>query len=114
MRWTAFALSLLVVPALVAGAEQPLPTLEQVEAPPPPAAVESGEPLEPEVTIIQGERETIQEYRVNGQLYMIKVVPKKGYPYYLVDTNGDGRLETRYTDPGAHLLVPHWVLFRWK
>lgn len=32
--------------------------------------------LEPEVTITEGKDETVEEYRVNGQLYMIKITPK--------------------------------------
>ena len=29
---------------------------------------------------------------------MIKVNPARGTPYYLVDTDGDGNLETRFND----------------
>ena len=39
--------------------------------------------------------DVIYEYRVGGQLRMVKVVPVRGATYYLVDSNGDGRL-----DPG--------------
>ncbi|MDZ7734955.1 MAG: DUF2782 domain-containing protein [Gammaproteobacteria bacterium] len=78
-----------------------------------PEPMESGEPIEPEVTIIQREGATIEEYRVNGRMYMVKVTPSKGPPYYLIDQDGDGRLETRksgiYEDP----VVPQWILFSW-
>lgn len=69
---------------------------------------------EPEVTIIQSDGKRIEEYRVNGQLYMIKVTPRKGPPYYLVDSDGDGLLETRRNDLASDMLTPQWILFRWK
>jgi len=54
------------------------------EPPPPPPPVQEGEEqLEPEVTIRQQGSRTIHEYRINGQLYMVKIVPRKGPPYYL-------------------------------
>lgn len=68
----------------------------------------------PDVTIIQGDDKTIAEYRVNGRLYMIKVTPKKGAPYYLVDTDGDGNLETRRGELSEDLLIPSWTLMEWK
>lgn len=96
-------------------AAQDAPTdLEAVPEPPPlPPKVESGETLEPDVTIIEGEKETIREYRINGKIYAIKVVPKSGPAYYLVDVDGDGNLETRRNDLDADILIPSWVLFSW-
>ena len=44
---------------------------------------------------------------------MIKVNPAKGVSYYLVDTDGDGNLETRYNDLQSGMLIPAWVLLRW-
>lgn len=77
-----------------------------------PEPLQSGESIEPEVNIIQKDDRTIEEYRVNGQLYMIKVIPNIGKPYYLRDTDGDGNLETKKfeLDSGA---VPNWILFEW-
>lgn len=76
--------------------------------------VTPGEDTGPGVTIIQRGQETIQEYRVGNQLYMVKMMPAKGAPYYLVDTDGDGSLETRRSDLDPDVLTPQWVLFRWK
>lgn len=70
---------------------------------------ESGE----KVRIKGGEDEVISEFRINGQLYMIRVTPKKGVPYYLVDSDGDGKLETRWNELAPDLLIPSWVLLRW-
>ncbi|VFN00332.1 MAG: Protein of unknown function (DUF2782) [Candidatus Kentron sp. G] len=90
---------------------QPVP-----EPPPLPARVESGELMEENVTIIRGERHTLHEYRVNGRLYAIKIVPKNAPPYYMVDTDGDGILDLReeYRDDLiSGFLIPQWVLFSW-
>jgi len=79
----------------------------------PEAGQETGVPA-PEITIRQrGERGSIEEYRAGGVLYMVKVVPAKGASYYLVDTDGDGDLETRYSELGEGMLIPAWVLLRW-
>jgi hypothetical protein len=86
---------------------------EPVPGPPElPDPLETGENIEPVVTIIKKDDATIEEYRVNGNLYMVKVTPVVGPSYYLIDNNGDGQLNTRrreLDDP----IVPTWVLFRW-
>lgn len=82
-------------------------------APPSGGEITGGLDEEPEVTIIQRDDAIIEEYRVGGQLYMIKVTPKKGIPYYLVDTDGDGRLDSRRSDLAEDLMIPGWTLFRW-
>ena len=74
----------------------------------------SSVPQEPEVTIIQRGQERVEEYRMNNRVYMIKVTPAKGYPYYLVDTNGDGNFDTRRAGLDPKVTVPQWVLFHWK
>lgn len=66
-----------------------------------------------DVHIDGGRKQTIDEFRVNGQLYMIRVNPSKGPSYYLVDADGDGSLETRQNDLAPDLLIPAWVLKRW-
>jgi hypothetical protein len=90
------------------------PEAPALEPQPPdiPAPVEGGEPLEPEVTIIESARGTVEEYRVGGQLYMVKVTPTRGPAYYLLDTDGDGQLDARSDDPGD-ASINQWVLFRW-
>jgi len=40
--------------------------------------------MEPDITIIRKGKKTIQEYRRGGRLYMIKIVPDIGPPYYLL------------------------------
>ena len=62
----------------------------------------------PDVTIIAEQQRTIYEYRQNGILRMVKIVPDWGKPYYLIprdQTDGFGDLEK------ADMLLPSWVLF---
>lgn len=88
--------------------------LEAVPEPPTlPDPVESGEAIEPEVTIIQREDRVIEEYRINGNLYMIKIIPSVGKPYFLIDHDGDGRMESRRDGIYGDIAVPQWVLFSW-
>ena len=75
------------------------------------AASDSSAPGEPGVTITKETGQTIEEYRVGGRLYMIKVIPKHGKPYYLVDDRGDGKFVRQdSTDNGFR--VPQWVIHR--
>lgn len=96
-------------PGAEPSADEPQPAPGPPEIP---REVHSGEAMEPDVTIIKRAEETVQEYRLNGRLYMVKISPKVGPAYYLVDNDGDGRLETR-GDLESGLRVPQWVLFRW-
>lgn len=84
---------------------QPLP-----EPPPPPPGYEPSPSLEPQVTIIKRGEETVEEYRINGRLYMLKVTPAHGTPYYLVDDRGDGKF-ARQDNLDSGVRVPQWVLF---
>jgi hypothetical protein len=116
-------LAALMAPALAAepaanGVKNQAPAT-RVPAPPPPpenynppAAPElpdAGQP-EPEVTITTKGTEIHEEYRLNGRLYMIKVVPKKGKPYYLIDQEGSGQF--RRSDFESRISIPTWVIKR--
>ncbi|TQV65235.1 MAG: DUF2782 domain-containing protein [Halothiobacillaceae bacterium] len=87
------------------------------DAPPPPeptAPRTDDEAMpEPEITIRKSEGQDIEEYRIKGRLYMIKITPQAGPAYYLIDTDGDGELETRHNGPMDAYLIPQWILFRW-
>ena len=84
---------------------QPLP-----EIPPP---YNAGEPdAAPQITVIQKDRETVEEARVNGNLVWIKVTPRHGRPYYLVP-DGGGHTYIRRDSLDTALKVPMWVLFTW-
>ncbi len=104
------AVPLLVVAFAVHAQERP-PKLEDVPAPPPLPAGISEEDFEPEVTIIKRGEDTVEEFRIQGRLYMIKVTPPHGKPYFLVDRKGDG-VFARETDERS-LSVPMWVIQSW-
>lgn len=84
------------------------------ELPDAPMPVESGEPMEPDITIIRRGKEQIQEYRINGELYMIKVVPDIGPAYYLIDTDGDGNMDVRESDLHRGTRINQWKLLEWN
>ena len=82
---------------------QPLP-----EAPPPPPGL-LDPALEPQVTIIKRGQDKVEEFRVNGKLYMLKVTPPGGTAYYLIDEKGDGIMTRRDSFESGN-RVPMWVI----
>ncbi|MCC7484162.1 MAG: DUF2782 domain-containing protein [Burkholderiales bacterium] len=84
---------------------QPVP-----EPPPPPPGYELDPALEPQVTILKRGTDTVEEYRIAGRLYMIKVTPAHGAPYYMIDRLGDGKF-VRDDNLGANIRPPMWLLF---
>jgi len=114
-----------VLAVLAAMSVQPLQAQDDLERPPPiPPETEGDVPIppkiqqeqiEPTVTIREEDDNRIEEYRMNGQIYMVKVTPKNGIPYYYMDTDGDGKLEL---DVGQNALNPvqpvYWKIKEWK
>lgn len=80
--------------------------------PPPPPPMSADEPAgEPQVTIVKQTDLTVEEYRAGGKLYMIKITPKYGPPYYLVDDRGDGKF-ARQESLDSGFRVPRWIIKR--
>ncbi|ROH86317.1 DUF2782 domain-containing protein [Pseudomethylobacillus aquaticus] len=100
-----------VLPVLAYAGGQP-PVLEPLpEPPPPPAGMELDPNAEPEVTIIQKGEDTVEEYRINGELYMQKITPAGGKkPYYLLKEDQEGGW-SRMDGPNPPLVIPKWVIF---
>jgi len=98
--------------ALTAVAQKaPPPNLEPLpEAPPPPPEIANDPELTPQVTVIRKETETVEEYRVNGKLTMVKVTPRTGKPYYLMPEGKDGAM-VRRDSLDSNLKVPMWLLY---
>lgn len=67
---------------------------------------------QPEVRIIRKKDSVVEEYRTNGRLRFVKITPSSGKPYYLVDTDGDGTLETR-EDNFSNPPINQWLLLEW-
>lgn len=63
----------------------------------------------PAVTIKPSSQGRVVEYRANGRLYMLKVIPKVGKPYYLVDQKGDGQF-ARQDSLDSGMRPPMWVI----
>lgn len=108
------ALCLLLIPALCFADDPPPADLAPVPEPPElPKQVQDDEPMEPDITIIRKEKKTIQEFRKNGKLYMVKIIPDVGPPYYFIDTDGDGKLDVRKNDMDRGLNINQWKILEW-
>jgi hypothetical protein len=108
-------LTLLAIPffAQAADSEKP-PRLEQLpEVPDAPKQVKSGETLEPDITIVRKEKNTVHEYRRGGKLYMVKVIPDVGPAYYLRDSDGDGKMDVRSNELDHGAQVNLWTIVEW-
>ena len=109
MRFLPFLL--LSIFSLSSIAAEPVP--DNLEPLPPPifdSGPDSGSPEEaPPVTITRHPEPVVEEYRVGGKLYMIKVTPKIGPSYYLVDDQGDGKF-VRQESLDSGLRPPRWVI----
>lgn len=92
-------------------APPPPPLPAEASVPPPPPLVTDPE-LEPQVTIIRRDTETLEEVRIGGELKFVKVTPRTGVPYYLVpDPNGQQFIRRDSLD--ISIKVPLWVLLSW-
>ncbi|MDR3157990.1 MAG: DUF2782 domain-containing protein [Zoogloeaceae bacterium] len=108
-----FFLSAALFAIAPAWAQAPADAETLPDVPPPPADIrpfdDSIEEPQVTITIRREERGTVEEYRIGGKLYMLKITPDAGAPYYLVDSDGDGHFETHSpTDSSAR--VPMWVI----
>lgn len=55
--------------------------------------------------------DVIEEYRIAGQLRTVKVTPARGPVYYLIDSDGDGRLDGHKGD--SPVSPVYYKLFSW-
>ena len=77
-------------------------SMESADAPPIPAnAVEA--------THTESNGDVISEYRVQGQLRMVRVKPARGPAYYMIDSNGDGRMDRSKGD----VSPVYYKLYSW-
>ena len=113
MRRILFTCLLLLVPYFALA--ESVPEVIAIPEPPQlPMPVKSGESIEPDITIIHKDKQTIQEYRKNGLLYMVKIVPDVGPAYYLIDTDGDGNMDVRGSDLDKGTNINQWKLLEWQ
>lgn len=101
--------------ALAQEGSEPPPLDPELEKPPPLPPKVQDEQIEPTVTIRREEDRRVEEYSLNGRVYMVKVTPENGPPYYYVDTDGDGSLELDERSRALHPVQPvHWKIAEWK
>lgn len=109
MRCRRFLFVLLALMAAWAWAQPADPPAESVNDRPP-ALIPLDDSVEPQITIRERDGELIEEYRLNGRLYKIRVTPLRGAPYILIDHRGDGSF-VPHDGPGTPgLSVPQWVI----
>jgi hypothetical protein len=106
-------LSSIVFSALAGIAQAQVPVQQDVPIPPK-APPPQGDEGTPQVTIRNtrdGDR--YEEYRQNGAVYMVRVVPKHGIPYTLIDENRDGRLD--HSDISKNDVSPvYYTIYEWN
>lgn len=104
-------LAVIISLAMACSAAAAEDTTQRAPLPEPPE-VKQGEVIEPDVTIVEGKDRTVEQYSVNGHVYMIRIIPSAGPPYYLYDLDGDGQMDVRRDSP-MDIAIPQWVLFSW-
>lgn len=104
MRYSFLLLALMLGgPAVAAAPSDRPPDLAPVPDGPP------GPEDAAQITITPSAQGRVIEYRANGQLYMLKVIPRVGKPYYLIDQKGDGQF-ARQDSLDSGLRPPLWVI----
>jgi hypothetical protein len=113
------AISAMILPSGLLAAQDdlekppPIPPADSEDVPIPPKIQE--EQIVPTVTIREEDERMIEEYRLDGQIYMVKVTPKGGIPYYYIDADGDGRLELDMDQRALNPVQPvYWKVKEWK
>lgn len=88
----------------------PPPPLPRSAPPPPdfeqlPPKLRPPDAVQPEVSIRSGkDGGHVEEYRENGRLLYVRVVPERGIPYVLIDSDNDGEVDR--APPGTNEVLP--------
>jgi len=103
---------LLAATLFLALAAAPAPAAKDVPIPkkiPSPVSEETA----PTVTIRSTEGgDRVEEYSEGGKVYMVRVTPVRGAPYYLYDDDRNGRLDRTSADRNAISPV-YWTIYEW-
>lgn len=86
-RWL---LVLLVLFSLGAWGQSRPPELEPLPELPPPPPASAPDLGEPRVRIPVQEGDKIEPIRQGGHVVAVRITPRNGRPYYLIDTTGNG------------------------
>ncbi len=79
------------------------PAIDESGRPTPIPPKVEGEDPEVDVNIRRRGNQVIEEYSVGGRIYMVKVTSENGIPYFYIDSDGDGSLESRI---GENVMEP--------
>lgn len=106
------ATALALAPVLAAAQAQPPQPVEEAPLPEKVPPLPSEEDI-PTVNIRRDAQtgDVVEEYRINGQLYMVKVTPRRGPSYYIRDTTGNGRLDR--SDDLNRVRPVYFKLYEW-
>ena len=109
MRTLLLSLMLAATPVLATTPPEAPPEMVADTPPPMPTSSTPGKiQPQPDIRVIEKSDATVTEFRLNGRLYQVKIVPKVGKPYYLVDQSGRGDFMRR--ENGDNLTIPSWVV----
>ena len=111
-------IALLIVMSAASAQQQDTTAGDAAKPPPipPPLPIKiQDEQFEPMVRIITSEKdELIEEYSSSGRVYMVKVTPAHGKPYFYMDIDGDGQLELQDQDDAFSPTKPVvWKVKEW-
>lgn len=108
-------LSIAVSLALATAAATPAPAPDPAAEAPIPKKIPSpvSEQTAPTVTIRSSENgDVVEEYRQGGRIFMVRVTPVRGKPYYLYDDDRNGRLDRTDADK-ASVSPVYWTIYEW-
>lgn len=96
-----------------------IPVIAQAEAPPPPIPANAvltkrvvGDKYQQQVTVRRERGQVIEEYRIKGQLTMVKIKPSKNAPPYYIYYNEEWSNSAARHDLDAE-KTHYWKLFTW-
>ena len=114
------ALALAAAPETPVPAEAPAPAEASAKAQAPaeapiPKKIPSpvSEETAPTVTIRSSENgDVVEEYRQGGRIFMVRITPVRGKPYYLYDDDRNGRMDRTDADK-ASVSPVYWTIYEW-
>ncbi len=109
------ALAMQDVSAAEEAAEKTVEPAAKVEAPvPEKIPAKTNDDAEPTVRIrTRDNGDVVEEYRQGGIVTMVKVTPSRGKPYYIMDNNGDGRLDRADAEAAGGVVPVSWIIATW-
>ncbi|MDH3690323.1 MAG: DUF2782 domain-containing protein [Gammaproteobacteria bacterium] len=74
--------------------------------------------IQKELDTLVSSPNVVEEIRLRGRIYMLKVTPQGAPPYYLVDRDGDGNFDTRFNEFDrdqfdTKVTIPRWKIKTW-